>query len=68
MQGMQVQSLVRELRFHMPCSQKAKTENESNIATGSMKTLKIVHIKQIFLNLKNGGYNSSLPRPPTLSG
>ena len=31
MQGLQVQSLVEELRSHVPLGQKAKTENRSNI-------------------------------------
>ena len=29
MQGVQVQSLARELGSHMPCSQKTKTETET---------------------------------------
>ena len=36
----QAQPLVRELRSHMPCSQKNKTWNRSNIVTSSVKTLK----------------------------
>ena len=39
----QVLSLVRELRSHMPSSQKTKTQNRSSIVTNSMKTLKTVH-------------------------
>ena len=46
LQGVQVRSLVRELRNHMPSSQKTKTQNRSYIATNSTKTLKMVHIKQ----------------------
>ena len=45
-QGIQVQSLVRELRSHMPCGQKIKTYNRSNVVTHSIKTLKMVHIKE----------------------
>ena len=47
MQGIRVQSLVRELRSHMPCSQ--KTKNRSNFGPNSIKTLKTSHIKK---NLK----------------
>ena len=47
MQGVQVCSLVGELRSHMPRSQKTKTENKSKVVTNSMKTLKMVHIKKI---------------------
>ena len=43
---MQVQSLVGELRSHMPQGQKTKTYSRSNIVTNSIKTLKIVHIKK----------------------
>ena len=39
-QGEQVQSLVGELRSHMPQGQKTKTQNRSNIVTNSIKTLK----------------------------
>ena len=46
--GLQVQSLVEELRFHLPLVQKAKTENRSKIVTNSIKTLKIAHIKKVF--------------------
>ena len=46
MQGVQVQSLVQELRSHMPCGQKTKAQNRSNIVTDSIKILKIVHIKK----------------------
>ena len=35
-----VQFLVRELRPHMPHSQKTKTENRNNIITNSIKTPK----------------------------
>ena len=47
MQGLQVQSLVEELRSHVPLGQKAKTENRSNIVTNSIKTLKMAHIKKV---------------------
>ena len=40
MQGVRVQSLVGELRSHMPCGQNTKTWNRSNIVTNSIKTLK----------------------------
>ena len=39
MQGVQLPSLVRDLRFHMPCSQNTKTENGSNTVTYSIRTL-----------------------------
>ena len=39
-----VQSLARELRSHMPHSQKTETENINDIVTNSIKTLEIVHI------------------------
>jgi len=51
-QGVQVRSLVRKLRSHMPQGQKTKNINKrrrkSNIITNSIKTLKMVHIKKIF--------------------
>ena len=46
MQGVQVQSLARELGSHMPCGRKTKTWNRNNILTNSIKTLKMVHIKK----------------------
>ena len=39
-------SLIRHIRFHMPWSQRTKMQNRSNIVTKSIKTLKMVHIKQ----------------------
>ena len=33
MEGVKVQSLIREPRTHMPHGQKTKTQNRSNIAT-----------------------------------
>ena len=48
MQDLQVQSLVGELRSHIPCGQRAKTENRNNMITNSIKTFKMVHIKKIF--------------------
>ena len=39
MQRVWVPSLVWELRSHMLCSKKNKTENRSNIVTNSLKTL-----------------------------
>ena len=44
--------MVGELRFHMPCGQKTKTYNRSNIVANSITTLKMVHIKQIFKEKK----------------
>ena len=41
-----VQSLPRELRPHMPHSQKTETEIINDIVTSSIKTLKMVHIKK----------------------
>ena len=52
MQREQVQSLLGELRSSMPCGQKTKTKNRSNIVTHSIKTLKMVHIKKTKKNLK----------------
>ena len=46
-QAVQVQSPVRELRFHMSHGQNIKTPYRSNIVTNSIKTLKMVHIKKI---------------------
>ena len=40
MQGLWVPSPVRELRSHMPHSQKPKPESRSNTVTDSIKTLK----------------------------
>ena len=45
MQGVQAQSLVEELRPHIPRCQKAKTQNRSIVVTNSINTLKMVHIK-----------------------
>ena len=41
--GVWVQSLVRELRHHMPHDQK---QNRSNTVTNSIKTFKMSHIKK----------------------
>ena len=46
-QDLQVQSLVGELRSHIPCGQRAETENRNNMTTNSIKTFKMVHIKKI---------------------
>ena len=46
MQEVQVWSLVRELRLHMPHSQKAKTKSRHNIVTNSIKTLKMAYVKK----------------------
>ena len=43
MQRVWVQSLVRELRHHMP---QGKKQNRSNIVTNSIKTFKMSHIKK----------------------
>ena len=45
MQGVRVRSLVGELRSHMPHGQKTKTSNRISVVTDSIKTLKMVHIK-----------------------
>ena len=55
MQTEQIQSLVGELRFHMPQGQKTKTfkkkkkKTRNNIVINSKNTLKMFHIKKIFL-------------------
>jgi len=43
--GVQIRSVVGETKCHMPCSQKTKTLNRSDIVTNSIKTLEMVHIK-----------------------
>ena len=43
--GHVVQSLVRQLRSHMPPGQKPK-QKTNDIVTNSMKTLKVIHIKK----------------------
>ena len=43
-----------ELRSHMPCSQKNKTWNTSNIVTDWLRTLKMVHIFKKKLKKKKG--------------
>ena len=66
-QGVWVQSLVGELRSHMPLGQNTKTWNRSNIVIKSMKSLKMVHIKKkihvgdwkIQRRRKGGGRNGS---------
>ena len=50
MQGMQVPSLIRELRIHMPGCQKSKTEVRSSIVTKSNKDFKNGPLQK---NLKN---------------
>ena len=52
MQRVWVPSLVWELRSHMLCSKKNKTENRSNIVTNSIKTLKMIHIFKKILKEK----------------
>ena len=49
MQGVQVLSMVRELRYHMPNSQTTKTQNRSNIVTNSIDFKNDPHKKK---NLK----------------
>ena len=44
--GVQVGSLGRELRSHMPHNQEAQAWNRSDVITGSVKTLEMVHIKK----------------------
>lgn len=61
--GMQIQSLVREVRSHMPASQKTQTQNRNNIVTSPIKTLKIVHIKK---NLKKSLHAGDLPNEKLL--
>ena len=45
-QGVQAQSLLRELRFPHAWGPKTKKKNRNNIVTNSMKTFKMVHIKK----------------------
>ena len=53
-QGAQVQSLVKELRSHMPLGQTTNPRSNSSIVINSIKTLKMVHIKKLFQkNLSN---------------
>ena len=60
-QGVLVQSLVREPRSHKPHSQETKTQNRSNIVTSSIKTLKMVKKKRerewLEINRKNTIWN-----------
>ena len=44
--GGMVQSLVRKLSSQVPCGQKTKTRNRSNIVTNSIEIFKVVHIKK----------------------
>ena len=46
MLGLQVQSLIRELKCHMPSSQNTKTLNRNNIVTNLIDLKKIVHIEK----------------------
>ena len=41
--GVQVRSMVGELKSHVPCSQIVKWKN---IVTNSIKTFKMIHIKK----------------------
>ena len=44
--GVQVRSLVGELKSHMPPGQKTKIQNRINVVANLIKTLKMVHIKK----------------------
>jgi len=44
-EGVQVPSLVGELKSHMSPGQKTKTQKRSKLVTNSVKTSKLVHIK-----------------------
>ena len=59
MQGVQVKSLLRELRFPHAWGPKTKTKNRNNV-TNSMKTLKMVHIKKK-KSISPGGSRSKQP-------
>ena len=54
MQGVQVLSMVRELRYHMPNSQTTKTQNRSNIVTNSIDFKNDPHKKKKILKEKEG--------------
>ena len=58
--GMQVQSLVGELRPPVPCGQ----NTENSVVTDSTKTLKLVHIQKT----RQGKSGVSRPRHPALPG
>ena len=47
-QGVQVGSLVWEVRSHMLQNKKLKTQNRRDSVTNSIKTLKMVHIKKSY--------------------
>ena len=68
MQGLWVQSLVRELRSHMPCMPKAKTYNRSNIVTNSIQTLKMVLIKKQNRKTSQSLVGLALSHSHTLAG
>ena len=53
MQGVQVPSMVRELRYHMPNSQTTKTQNRSNIVTNSTDFKNGPHEKKKILEKKD---------------
>ena len=53
MHGVQVQSLIGELRSHLPRGQEKKNIKQKHIVEDSIKTLKMVHIKKIFLKFNN---------------
>ena len=54
MQGVQVQFLVKKLRYHMPKSQPAKTQNRSNIVTNSIDFKNGPHQKKKKILKKKG--------------
>ena len=53
--GVQVRSLVQELRSHMPFGQKTKTKNRSSIVTKSIKMLEMAHMEKKILKIKSPG-------------
>ena len=59
MQGVRVQSLIGELRCHIPHSQETKVEIRSNIVTNSTKTWKIILriTQQIVCRIENGSFS-----------
>ena len=59
MQGVQVRSMVRELRYHMPNSQTTKTQNRSNIVTNSIDFKNGLRKKK-FLKERMGIWSSEL--------
>ena len=62
MSGLWDQSLVWEFRFNMPWSQKTKTWNRNKIVTNSVKTFKMVYIKDILKEKKKDLGSQGGPR------